>query len=134
MNKSIKLSGRELDVLKVLWESEKPLTAKEVSEANPLLSINTVRTVLKGLIKKEYIKVSDIVYSGTVLTQSYVQVISAEEYLIHQMKSIVKGGFSGERIIASVLEHEDNELETIKRLESMLKKRREAIAKDDEAT
>ena len=56
----IKLSGRELDVMNVLWESDKALTAKEISERDSSLSINTVRMVVKGLLNKEFIKVSAV--------------------------------------------------------------------------
>lgn len=126
----IKLSGRELDVMNVLWESDKPLTAKEIAERNSSLSINTVRMVVKGLQNREIIKVSSIVYSGTVLTQSYEPVLDAQEYMINQVTEAVKGKISHVQVMAALLQREENEMETIEQLEAMLKKRREEIAKD----
>ena len=42
----IKLSGRELDVMNVLWESDKALTAKEISERDSSLSIKDRKSVV----------------------------------------------------------------------------------------
>lgn len=126
----IKLSGRELDVMNVLWESEKPLTAKEISERDPSLSINTVRMVVKGLLNKSFIKVSAIVHSGTVLTQNYEPVLDVQEYMINQVTEGIKGKISHVQVMAALLQREKNEMETIEQLEAMLKKRREEIAKD----
>lgn len=128
----IKLSGRELDVMNVLWESKKPLTAKEISENAPCLSINTVRVVVKGLLKKEFIKVSAIVRSGTVLTQSYEPVLDAQEYMVNQMTEGIKGKISHVKVLASLLQQEENEMEVIEQLEMMLKKRKEEIEKGKE--
>ena len=57
------LSKRELDVMNVLWNSPKPLMASEIAQLNSALSINTVHTVLKSLLKNNFVEISDIVYS-----------------------------------------------------------------------
>lgn len=75
------LSKRELDVMNVLWNSDKPLVASEIAQINSKLSINTVHTVLKSLLKDNFVEVSDIVYSGTVLTRSYVPVAKIADYI-----------------------------------------------------
>lgn len=124
MNEKIKLSGRELDVMNVLWESSNPIIAKEITELNSSLSINTVQAVLKGLLKNQYIKVADIVYSGTVLTRSYTPILSADEYMANQ----IANGFhnkrvSAEGIVAALLKNEESE-ETLDKLEEILKQHR----------
>ena len=86
--------------------------------------------VVKGLQNREIIKVSSIVYSGTVLTQSYEPVLNAQEYMINQVTEAVKGKISHVQVMAALLQREENEMETIEQLEAMLKKRREEIAKD----
>lgn len=122
MKQKIKLSGRELDVMNVLWEAGKPLTARNITEYNHMLSINTVSAVLKSLLKKGYIQVSEIVYSGTVLTRSYLPVLDANEYLISQLpKSTTGSGISAEGIIAALLRQEDADDKTIEKLEYLLK-------------
>lgn len=76
-----KITGKQLDVMHALWESHKAMTASEIVQDNAELNINTVQASLKQLLKKEYIRVADIVYSGTVLCRSYAPLISKEQYV-----------------------------------------------------
>ena len=84
---SSKLTRRDLDVLSVLWDSERPLTASEIVAANPALNKNTVQPVLRKLLKNELIQVADIVYSGTVLSRSYIPSVSREEVSLYRLSS-----------------------------------------------
>ena len=81
------LSKRELDVMNVLWAEDKPLIASEIPERQPELSINTVQSVLKKLLQRGFIEVAQIVQSGTVLSRSYVPVITPEEYAVKYVTS-----------------------------------------------
>ena len=76
-----KLTNKELDVLRVLWDSEDPLLASEISKIDPSLNSNTVQAALRNLTKKGYIKVADIVYSGTVLSRRYTPIVTQPEYV-----------------------------------------------------
>lgn len=130
MKDSIKLKGRELDVMNVLWSVERPLTASEICKVSPSLSINTVQAVLKGLLKRNLICVADIVYSGTVLTRSYETVLSASDYTISQFKdslAVTKKDVSTVGLIAALLEQEDNEVEVLNELENLLKVRKKQL-------
>lgn len=120
MEDVIKFSGRELDVMNVFWEEKKPLIAKEIVKKNSSLSINTVQAVLKTLLKKGYIKVADIVYSGTVLTRSYETVLTSDEYMVNQITkgSVKECSFEG--IMVTLIKQEKIEEETIEKLESLL--------------
>ena len=84
---SSKLTHRDLDVLSVLWDSKKPLTASEIVAANPALNKNTVQPVLRKLLKNELVQVADIVYSGTVLSRSYIPSISRQELSLYRLSS-----------------------------------------------
>lgn len=115
------LSGRELEVMKILWASEKPLVASEVASADSSLSINTIHSVLKTLLKNKYIKVADIVYSGTVLTRSYAPIVTLADYL--------KDNFffaSTLTAVSSFIEKENDE-EVIDELDKLLKKKRREL-------
>ena len=76
---------REQDVLEVLWTGEKPMTASEIVNANPELTMNTVQAVLRKLLGQKIIEVADIVYSGTVLSRSYRPLISHDEFISSQV-------------------------------------------------
>ncbi|MDR0922527.1 MAG: BlaI/MecI/CopY family transcriptional regulator [Lactobacillales bacterium] len=87
MNK-VKISDRELEVLEILWRSDKALTAKQISEEEPHLVISTIQSTLKKLMKKELIKVDDIIYSGTVLTRAYTTCTSRESFVLSQYQNL----------------------------------------------
>lgn len=117
------LSNREIDVMNVLWQSEKPLTASGITQCNPALSINTVQVVLKNLLKKSYVKVADIVYSGTVLSRAYEPKITQGEYITNQLLE-EKGGRSN--IFAALIEQETDP-KVIEDLEELLRCRKEQL-------
>ena len=69
-----RFTKKQLDVMKVLWESATPMIASDIVRKDDALNINTVQACLRSLIANHSIKVADIVYSGTVLTRSYAPV------------------------------------------------------------
>ena len=84
---NISLTKRDLDVLNILWESDDPKTAAQIVKAGPELTMNTVQAGLRKLLKNKLEEISEIVYSGTVLTRSYKPIISQEDFLLHKMTS-----------------------------------------------
>lgn len=82
MKKKHKLTGRELDTLRVLWDSTDALTASDITKANPELNINTVQSTLKKLIQYKFITISDIVQRNTVLARAYRPIIMEDDYLM----------------------------------------------------
>ena len=74
------LTGREKDILNILWNSEKGLIASEIVKEQEGLTINTVQAILKKLLRRNLIKVDQIVYSGTVLSRSYVPTLTEAEF------------------------------------------------------
>ena len=90
MNK-LKISQRELEVLEIFWKYNKPFTAKQIHEINSDLALSTIQNTLQKLLKKKLIKISDIVYSGTVLSRCYIACISQEEFIINQYEHIEIG-------------------------------------------
>lgn len=123
--KTKKLTKNQLDIMKVLWKSGKALSASDITKANPSLNLNTVRSSLQTMLKNGVIVVDDIVYSGTVLSRSYKAVLSAEKYIAENFSGVTKK-FSTSSIIANLIEEEDN-LETIDEIETILQKRRREI-------
>ena len=81
-----KLSDREEDVMSILWNTDKSLTATEIYHCNEDISKNTIQVVLRNLLKKEYI--------GTTLSRSYTYLITAEEYAADQLQALKNSTFS----------------------------------------
>ena len=73
------LTKRQEDVMNILWDAKEPIIASEIVKTGTDLNINTVQAALRSLIKKNYIEVAEIVYSGTVLTRSYRAIVKREE-------------------------------------------------------
>ncbi|MBM6668979.1 BlaI/MecI/CopY family transcriptional regulator [Lacrimispora saccharolytica] len=80
-----KLTKRDVEILSILWNSNHSMTASEISEASPGLSVNTVQAVLRKLLKNKLIEIENIVYSGTVLARSYIPLITAQDYALAKL-------------------------------------------------
>ncbi len=109
--------------MSVLWHSDEYLTASAIAEIGGI-SINTVQANMRSLMKKNYIDVAGIVYSGTVLTRSYKTVISAEEYAAEQLRGIQENAlnFSTLNFMGHFLKQEDPD--TLEKLEEFIKNAR----------
>ena len=123
--KTKKLTKNQLDIMKVLWKSEKALSASDIAKNNPSLNLNTVRSCLQAMLKNGVIVVDDVVYSRTVLSRSYKPVLTAEKYIADNFSGVTKT-FSIPAMIADLIEKEDN-LEIIDEIETLLQKRRREI-------
>ena len=104
------LTKKENEVMSILWQSEKPMTAHQITESDNSLSIYTVQQVLQRLLKMNYIKIADINYSGTVFARFYTPSVSQTDY----------------DIASNLIEatKDDKELE---RLEQLIRKQRASL-------
>ncbi len=130
----LSLTKREMDVMTILWESNTPLVASEITKMDDSLNINTVQAVIRKLLDKKYIEVADIVYSGTVLTRSYRPTLSKKEMtvqrFIRQFQENDK--VSIPNLVTTLLKHEKNEREVIEELEVMLEERKKMLKQKEE--
>lgn len=135
MKKTVtKLTNRENDIMELLWKSEKPLIASDIARMDDNLSINTVQSVLKTLLKKGLIEVADIVYSGKVLTRSYRTTITADEFAISQFMHRAEyfdKNISTSNIVNALLAKEKDEEEAILELEKLIQERKHKLRKED---
>lgn len=118
-----KLSRREMDIMNILWNAGKPLTASGIAQHEEGLSINTVQVVLKNLLKKSFIRVADIVYSGTVLSRAYEPMMGHADYISDEV--LENEGLSQD-VVTALLEKETS-LEMLDKLEVILQKRRREL-------
>lgn len=112
--KATALPERQLQIMQVLWGSDKAMTAREIVSASGL-NINTVQASLRSLTKKEYIKQGEIVYSGTVLARTYLPVVSMEGYLKMVCEELLKA--DPRRLIATVMQTHQRNRRNIPRAE-----------------
>ncbi len=129
---SRRFTGRDLDILQILWNASDSMTALEIVKQYPELTMNTVQAVLRKLLKEGLIKINRIVYSGTVLSRSFASVISPEEFVILQMKENVKEINSVNKIafITALFEDEtdtEKALKEIEEIETVLAQQKESL-------
>lgn len=122
------LSQRQLEVMEILWSCESGMTASAIVKAAPDLQINTVQAALRSLLSKNYIKVGDIVYSGTVLSRSYVPIVNKEEYLQFTCRELSK--ISSSSLVLANLINEEDDADRLEALEEMIRCRREKLSED----
>ena len=75
------LKGKRYDVMNVLWEEGKPLSAFEINEIAPELKMPTVRRCLELLLKEKLIEVAGTSMNGKVYARNYRPLLSRETYL-----------------------------------------------------
>lgn len=120
-----RLSDRELDVMQILWASEKPMIASDILKQNPSLNINTVQASIRKLLSREMIRIADIVYSGTVLCRSYEPVISCEQYMLIELNSVLPCSSKGRSAFLCSLVEEGVSEEELDELMQMIKEHKD---------
>lgn len=120
-----RITKKQLEIMKILWSSDKPLIASEILKRNDSLNINTVQACLRALVNKQFIKVADIVYSGTVLTRSYTPIVTQDEYLDFAYQDIVGKG-KASSLIASLIDLETSP-EELDLIEKMIQQKKQEL-------
>ena len=120
-----KLTQSQLHIMKILWNEKKPMIASDFVQLDPSLNLNSVQSALRSLLKKNYIEVSDIVYSGKVLTRRYIPVVSSEDYASENINGVLKDLLSSNILLQYV--ESENDIQVIERLQEKLEERKKAL-------
>lgn len=129
--RKFQLAEREIDILYVLWDANRPLMASEI--ANEGLKLATVHTTLKRMMAKNLVEVVDFAKSGNVFARCYQPAITQMEYEMDKLASGFIRNNEREVTITDLLEalFENEDKETLKReldeLEQLVKEMREEI-------
>ncbi len=110
------LTKAEEQIMQVIWKLDKPFL-RDIMEAlpNPKPHNNTVATILKILVEKEFIAINVV---GRM--HQYYPLLSKEAYSKNSMKSLVKGYFEGSFSNAVSFMVKENNL-SVEELELLLK-------------
>lgn len=81
------LKGKRYDIMNVLWEEARPLSAFEINDIAPELKMPTVRRCLELLLKENLIEVAGTSMNGKVYARNYTPLLSREDYLKGNAKS-----------------------------------------------
>ncbi|MDE7224256.1 MAG: MarR family transcriptional regulator [Acetatifactor sp.] len=77
----MKLNPRELEVMKILHESDEALTSTEIVNASTELTQSTVQAVLRKLLATDLVEVQGITHSGNVLSRTFGATEKSREVL-----------------------------------------------------
>ncbi|MCM1120743.1 MAG: MarR family transcriptional regulator [bacterium] len=77
----MKLNPRELEVLKILHDSDRALTSTEIVNAGAELTQSTVQAVLRKLLAAELVEVQGVTHSGNVLSRTFGTTAKSKEVL-----------------------------------------------------
>ncbi|MBS1734085.1 MAG: BlaI/MecI/CopY family transcriptional regulator [Bacteroidetes bacterium] len=110
------LTKAEEQIMQVIWKLDKPFL-RDIMEAlpNPKPHNNTVATILKILVEKEFIAINVV---GRM--HQYYPLVSKESYSKNSMRSLVKGYFEGSFSNAVSFMVKENNL-SVEELELLLK-------------
>ena len=120
-----KLTPSQLNIMKTLWNKKEPMIASDFVQLDPSLNLNSVQSVLRSLLKKNYIEVSDIVYSGKVLTRRYIPLVSSEDYASENINGVLKDLLSSNILLQYV--ESENDIKVIERLQEKLEERKKVL-------
>lgn len=110
------LTAKENQIMNVLWNHDKPLSAQDIRVHCPDLSIYSVQQVLQRLLKLNYIRVAEIGHSKNVIVRLYIAELTQPEYI-----SFLMGDDSTKILnLTSYLIDKHHSPELIKNMEKMI--------------
>lgn len=130
------LPEREIEILYVLWNADRPLLASEIADSDGDLKLATVHTTLKRMLRKNLIEVVDFAKSGNVFGRCYKPTISLKEFELKRFSNDFKKKqcreITASNLVSALLENADSDsvLKELDGLERMIKEKRKTIEKD----
>lgn len=107
------MNKRELDVLNILFRSEREMTSTDICNVQRDLTQSTVIAVLRKLLKDNLVEVAGVTHSGKVLSRTYRPTPEAKKavlkyycqeirnagaiFTIEELKDAVTGGEAWEK-------------------------------------
>ncbi len=127
------LSNSEHEILAVLWSQGRGLTAVEINELAQHNSWKntSIHPLLSNLLDKELIRVDGVKLVGRHYSRIFSAAISAEEYAVLHVNTQILYTPNKQKslttILASLINMDDINLDTISNIEEILRKKREEL-------
>ncbi|MCM1211681.1 MAG: BlaI/MecI/CopY family transcriptional regulator [Blautia sp.] len=129
----MKLTNRELAVMRVLWEAEKPLMVSEILQRDKGGTIYSVQRIIQNLIKKDMVAVDGIAYNKKALGRTFRPLVGSEVIELDAIREMLDGlvskNIAASQLIASLLPTDNNEesLRELNHLEELISERKRQI-------
>lgn len=86
--KKFNLTKKEYQIMKVLWNSDKPLLVSDILAMTDNIAENSVHPMINSLIKKGYIKVVGSMKVSKTNSRLYIANITVDEYAAIELNEI----------------------------------------------
>ncbi len=129
----MKLTERELEIMRILWEADKPLMVSEIVQRDKNGTIYSVQRIIQNLIKKEMVAVEGMAYNKKALGRTFKPLVSAESieqsHIQDVLSKMVSRNIVVSHLIAALLPADSSEqtLEELNRLEDIIRERKKRI-------
>ena len=130
---TMKLTERELEIMRILWEADKPLMVSEIVQRDKNGTIYSVQRIIQNLIKKEMVAVEGMAYNKKALGRTFKPLVSAESieqsHIQDVLSKMVSRNIVVSHLIAALLPADSSEqtLEELNRLEDIIRERKKRI-------
>lgn len=134
----MKLTKREIDVMRVLWEAEEALLVSEIVNRGGG-TVYSVQRVMQSLLKKGMVAVDGHAYNNKTLGRKFKPLVSSEsieaEAIQELIGSLLNKSIAASHLLASLLPTDNSKdtLEELDRLEEMIKERKKQILKMEDS-
>lgn len=131
MKKDVVLSQKELEIMDVLWQQDKPLSRQDILALTPNRTWQpaSIHVMLNALLKKEAIYVNGFVPSAKNYARAFSPSFTHEEYSLTRLKA---SAHINQEIIARLMAdliEETNDITFINHLEGLIQQKKETLLK-----
>lgn len=113
----MKLNPRELEVLKILYDSDRALTSTEIVNAGDGLTQSTVQAVLRKLLNNDLVEVCGVTHSGNVLSRTFSATDNSKKVITQKFLDdyrCFRSVISKRTAVAGMFELDDDEAQRAK--------------------
>lgn len=84
------LTKKEYQIMKVLWNSDRPLLVSEIAERVESVAVHSLHPLIKKLIDKGYIKTMGFMMVCKAQSRLYAPALTIDEHAALQVKDLAK--------------------------------------------
>ncbi len=125
----MKLTKRELAVMRILWDAKEPLMASEIAQRDNN-TIYSIQRIIKNLIAKELVEVSDIRYNKKSLARTFQPTVESEDIEIdviqNMFQNLLGKNIATSHLIAAFVPAE-NDPKVLDELEKIILERKQQL-------
>lgn len=133
--KDVNLTEREYAVMKILWESGKPMLVSEIIPLTKNISVHTIHALLNSLMKKGLIKVVGSVKMVKVPSRLFYPTVSMSEFAMLKSEEVFSDNHKKFNVVEFmthlIKSKKENKDEIIKELELFLDDYKKQIGENE---